>query len=57
MCHDWWDERLLEERYRLAQEDAAKLKRSTESLVPSPKPKPDQTPERQTETQPEAVPV
>ena len=57
MCCDWWEESLLEDRYRQAKEEVEKLKRTTESLVPSGKPKEDQKPERQTETQPEAVPV
>lgn len=52
MCCDWWEESLFEERYRQAKEEVEKLKRTTESLVPSGKPKADQKPERQTETQP-----
>lgn len=56
MC-DWWEERLLEERYRLAREQAEKLKNSVEKLVPSQNPKPERKPDRQPETQPDAVPV
>ena len=57
MCDDWWEEGLLEERFRLAREQADKLKRSTENLVPPGKLNPEQKPERQPQTQPDAVPV
>lgn len=55
MCHEWWEERRFEEHERLAREQLERLKRSTETLVPSPKPQP--KPERKPQTQPDPVPV
>ena len=55
MCDGWWEERHLEERFRLAKEEADKIRRLTENLVPPGKP--EQQPERQPQTQPDAVPV
>jgi len=57
MCCDWWEESLLEERYRQVKEQAERLKRSAETLIPPQEPKQEQKPERQREIQPEAVPV
>ena len=57
MCDDWWEEGQLAERFRLSREEADKLKRSTENLVPPGKLNPEQKPERQPQTQPDAVPV
>lgn len=56
MC-DWWDERLLGERYRKTREDAEKLKKSVERQVPSRNPEPERNSDRHRDTQPEAVPV
>ena len=57
MCHDWWDEGLHEERLRLAKDEADKLKQLTERLVSPQSPNPGQKPERNRQTQPDAVPV
>jgi len=57
MCCDWWEESLLEERYRQVKEQAERLKRGAETLIPPQEPKQEQKPERQREIQPEAVPV
>ena len=57
MCYGWWEEALLMERIKLAKQKSDELKRSAETLVPARKPKQEQKPERQTETQPDPVPV
>ena len=57
MCHDWWDEGLHEERLRLAKDEADKLKQLTERFILPQSPKPEQKPERNRQTQPDAVPV
>ena len=57
MCYEWWEERRFQEHERLAREQLERLKRSTETLVPSPKPQPEPKPERKPQTQPDPVPV
>ena len=57
MCYGWWEEALLMERIKLAKQKSDELKRSTETLVPARKPEQEKKPERQTETQPDPVPV
>ena len=57
MCHDWWYERLYEDRLRLTKDEAEKLKRLTEGPVLPQSPKPEKKPELNPQTQPDAVPV
>ena len=57
MCHDLWDEGLREERLRLVRGEAGKLKELSERLVSPQSANPEQKPERNRQTQPDAVPV
>lgn len=56
MC-DWWEERLLEERYRQAAEEAERVRRTAEKLTPGAEPRPERKPETKPQGQPDPVPV
>lgn len=57
MCYGWYEEVLLQERIRRATHKADELKQPTESRPPAQEREKAPKPERQTETQPDAVPA
>lgn len=57
MCYGWYEDALLAERLKRAKQKSDELQRQTESRTPARKPDKAQKPERETETQPDAVPV